>query len=84
MNSPRTTAGADLAADLMADLNALPQTSTEVPTILPAADHPRGLALHFVLRVERRGLRLPSLRVNRKFVSMSVGVMSIEASTRSS
>ena len=82
----RSTAGADLAADLMADLNARPQNLAETQTVLPPAETStaRGLALQFVIRVERRGLRIPSLRVNRKFVGMSVGVVSVEASTRSS
>lgn len=88
MNAPRTTAGADLAADLMADLNTLPQDAAATLTVLPGGgDRPKArgrAALSFVVRVERRGLHWPSLRINRKFVRVSVGAVSMEASARSS
>jgi hypothetical protein len=87
MNSPRTTAGADLAADLMADLNTPLQDSAATLTVLPGGgDDPKACgraALQFVVRVERRGLHWPSLRINRKFVSVSVGPMYLEAGTPS-
>jgi hypothetical protein len=87
MNQPRATAGADLAADLIADLNRLPtqpdlavaQTQVRVADDRPAA---RGPAAQVVVRVTPLAWHRPSLRVNWNCVSMRVGAMYMEASTR--
>ena len=89
MSSPRATAGADLAADLMADLNRLPMQpdSAVIQTPAPAADGrppSRGPAAQVVVRVTPLAWGRPLLRVTWTCVSMRVGAMYVEASTRRS
>lgn len=89
MTALRGTAAADLAADLMADLNTppAPTDSAGNRALIPAAvDRPesRGRALQVVVRMEPLSWRWPSLRVSPDSVGMRVGVMYIEVGMRSS
>ena len=89
MNAPRATAGADLAADLMADLNRLPMQpdSAVIQHPAPVADDrppSRGPAAQVVLRLTPLAWGRPLLRITSTCVSMRVGAMYMEASTRRS
>jgi hypothetical protein len=88
MNRPRATAGADLAADLMTDLNAVPAPDSPAAdrAVVPAAaDRPPSsrFALQVVLRVEPLSWRLPLVRVRRNRVSMSIAAVYVEVGTPS-